>query len=259
MNIFNSTSISSLKSINPYNFIDFFDTFSFVYLNPLSLFIYFTIIIFLIFYNFLNIDNFYKKIKKIFIIVLIKFLIFYYYKYSNNFVLINNPHLYFTISDIFIILYLVKFNFNYKKIYSIVILLCLYLSFFLSVFLFKENFQYINSDYFLIKEKLISNNLHNEKMNILVSNTSKINNSDDQLNLFSLSRTFRKTNLFNFNHKTNFCNPSIISWSKIHKYKHIFIDENEIDLGTFLKCFSENLSIIFSFKNFHIYEIEDYH
>jgi hypothetical protein len=257
-NLYNP-SISSMKSVNHYNFIDFFDTFAFIHLNSLSLVIYFLIIVFLIFYNFLNIENFYEKIKNVFIIILIKFLLFYYYKYSNHFVLINNPHIYFTISDIFIILYLLKFNFNYKKIFSIVILICLYLSFFLSVFLFHKNFLYINSDYFLIKEKLISNNLHNEKMNIVASSTSKINNSDDQLNLFLLSRTFHKANLFEFDQHSNLCNLSIISWSEIYNYKYIFIDENEIDLEFFLKCFSDNLSIKFSFNNFHIYKIKDYH
>ena len=136
---FYNPSISSMKSINHYNFIDFFDTFAFIHLNSLSLVIYFLIIFFLIFYNFLNIDNSYEKIKFFFIIILIKFLLFYYYKYFNHFVLINNPHIYFTISDIFIILYLIIFNFNYRKIFSLVILISLYLSFFIS-FYFKKIF-----------------------------------------------------------------------------------------------------------------------
>lgn len=255
---FYNPSISSIKSVNHYNFIDFFDTFAFIHLNSSSLVIYFLIVVFLIFYNFLNIDNSYEKIKIFLIIILIKFLLFYYYKYFNHFILINNPHIYFTISDIFI-LYLIVFNSNYRKIFSIIILITLYLSFFLSVFLFHKNFQYINSDYFLIKEKLISNNLHHEKMNIVASSTSKINNSDDQLNLFLLSRTFHKANLFEFEQNLSLCNHSIISWSEIHNYNYIFIDENEIDLEFFLKCFSDNLSIKLSFNNFHIYKINDYH
>ena len=74
-------------------------------------------------------------------------------------------------------------------------------------------------------------------MNIVTSSTSKINNSDDQLNLFLLSRTFYKANLYKFEQYSSYCNHSIISWSEIHNYKYIFLDENEIDLEIFLKCF----------------------
>ena len=96
-------------------------------------------------------------------------------------------------------------------------------------------------------------------MNIVASSTSKINNSDDQLNLFLLSRTFYKSNLFEFEQNSRLCNHSIFSWSEIHNYNYIFIDDNEIGLEFFLKCFSDKLSLKLSFNNFHIYKINDYH
>lgn len=247
-------SIINIKNSNHYNFINFFDTFSFYYLDIISLIIFLVIITILLIRNFQNKKNLNLNIFFLIVVIAIKFLLFYYYKFYNNIIFINNPHIYFTITDICLLFILLNTELFKKKFIYIFFLSLFYISFTLSKINFSDQFHNIKPVYFSLHQQLKENDLYNKKIILISNNISRINSADDQLNIFNLSRTFTNSKIFTYN-KSIFCDLSLISTSMIDKYEYIFLDTFDIDNTSFMNCYSDYLNLSHSFDNFYVYKI----